>query len=117
MKLTLSQAKGAAGAALFGMFVSWPAVADMGPAVLVPAVGGVVWGLLLGIVVAIPRRLFGRRWLALAIYAASVVVAWTVNLQLPVDSLFDTMLVFVVPVLALIGLYICRRVADAVKSP
>jgi hypothetical protein len=116
MKSAPRHTRDVAASVLFGMAFSWPAFADMGPAVLVPAVGGLIWNLLLGIAIAVPRRMFGRRCVALAVYSASVVAAWIVNLQLPVDSYLDTMLIFVVPVLALMGLYAYAKVIDAIRS-
>lgn len=118
MKPTPRQTIDAMGAALvIAALLTRPAIADMGPAVLIAAGAGVAWALLLGILIGVPRKMFGRRRIALAIYSVVVVGAWIVNLQRPADSYLDTLLVFVVPILALLGLYIYARIVDAANPP
>jgi hypothetical protein len=118
MKPTPRKTIDAMGAALvIATLLTRPAIADMGPAALIAAGAGVAWALLLGILIGVPRKMFGRRWIALAIYSVVVVGAWIVNLQRPADSYLDALLVFVVPILALLGLYIYARIVDAANPP
>jgi hypothetical protein len=78
----------------------------MGPAVLIPAVGGTAWHLFLGIATVVPRWMTGHRAVALGIYATAVICAWLINLRLPVDSFGDFRIIFLVPLVASVGLLV-----------
>jgi hypothetical protein len=95
-----------------GTLFSRPALADMGPFVVVPVVGFGLWHILLGAITVRRKSMAGHRTVALSIYIASVVCAWAINLFLPADSLRDFWAVLVLPLATSVGLIFFFRSAD-----
>ena len=97
----------------FSVSITSPAFADMGLVVIVPAIGGVVWQVLLGVIIAVPRWMAGNRGAALGLYAALVLFAWVVNLKIPADSYIDFWPIFLIPLTVSIALllYVRFRIA------
>ena len=91
------------------MLFSRPALADMGPIVVVPLVGFGLWHILLGAITLRPKSMAGHRTVAIFIYVISVVCAWAINMFLPVDSLWDFWVVLVLPLATSVGLNLFFR--------
>jgi len=94
---------------IFAALFSGPALADMGPFVVVPVIGFGLWHILLGAITVWPKRMIGHRGAAIFIYVISVICAWTINMFLPVDSLGDFWIVLVLPLVTSASLFFYFR--------
>ncbi len=89
---------------IFATLCGRPALADMGPIVVVPLAGFGLLHILLGAATVWPKSMTGHRLVAIGIYMIAVVGAWAINLFLPVDSLGDFWVVLALPLATSIGL-------------
>ena len=84
--------------------VAGDAHADMGGAAVIPAASAAFLQFLLMAGIFSIKSFRGSRVIVLAIYAASVILAWAINLRMPADDGWDFWIVFVLPLVTCVGL-------------